>query len=90
MSKQLLDSVQRFLRRETPVDLFVAAYIDAWRAERDSNEILLDDPITSEKLSSFFCLVDLYNPEDDREDYEFDEDRLRAETQKVYDGRGGD
>lgn len=88
MSKRLLDSVERFLRGETPVDVFVDAYADQWRAERDSDELLADDPIASEKLSSFFCLVDLYNPDDDRDDYEYDEERLRLEMQKVFDGEG--
>lgn len=88
MSKQLLDSVERFLQGETPVEEFVDTYSDQWRAERDSDELLADDPITSEKLSSLFCLVDLYNPDDDREDYEYDEERLRVEMQKVFDGEG--
>ncbi len=88
MSQQLLDSVGRFLREEIPVAEFVDAYVDAWRAERDSGEILKDDPITSEKLSSIFCVVDMYNPDDDREEYEFDEARRRKETQKNLDGEG--
>ena len=88
MSKNLLDSVERFLQGQTPVNEFVDAYADQWRAERDSDELLSDDPIISEKLSSFFCLVDLYNPDEDRDDYEYDEERLRSEIQKVFDGEG--
>lgn len=88
MSKQLLDTVELFLRGDTPVSQFVDNYIDAFRNERDSGKTLEDDPITSEKLSSVFCVIDMYNPEDDREEYEYDEDRLRLETQKIFDGEG--
>lgn len=38
---------------------------------------------TSENLSSIFCLADLYNPHDDREDYEFSEDKLRDEVRRL-------
>ncbi|TWU08668.1 Bacterial self-protective colicin-like immunity [Symmachiella macrocystis] len=90
MSKQLLEYVKRFLQGEIPVDEFVESYDAKWKAERDSKELLADDPITSEKLSTFFCFADLYNPNDDRFEYEFDEKRLRAEMQKVFDGELGD
>jgi hypothetical protein len=86
MSKKLLESVEQFLRGSIPVDEFVDEYVDGWRAERDSDELLADDPTTSEKLSSIFCVVDLYNPDEDREEYEFDEARLRAEVQKLLEG----
>ena len=86
MSKQLHDSVERFLQGETPIDEFVDTYFDAWRTERDSGEILADDPMLSEKLSSFFCLLEMYNPDTDRKEYEYDEGRLRAEMKKVFNG----
>ena len=85
MSRELLDFVEEFLRGNTPAAMFVDIYMDRWRVERDSNRLLADDPLTSEKLSSFFCLADLYNPDDDRKDYEYDEARLRCEMQKVFD-----
>ena len=84
MSKKLLEYVDRFLRGGIPVNVFVDNYVDDWRAERDSDDLLADDPIRSEKLSSIFCIVDLYNPDDDRELYEFDETRLREEVQKLF------
>ncbi|TWT47796.1 colicin immunity domain-containing protein [Botrimarina hoheduenensis] len=86
MSQRLLKFAEDFLQRKTPVEDFVDAYADAWRTERDNNEILEDDPITSEKLSTFFCLVDLYKPDEDREDYEVDEAELRLRMQRVFDG----
>ena len=86
MSKKLLEYVDRFLRGDIPLNEFVDNYVDDWRAERDSDDLLADDPITSEKLSSIFCIVDLYNPDDDREEYELNETRLREEVQKVFEG----
>lgn len=88
MSKQLLDSVSLFLQGITPLPAFIDEYVDAWRCERDSGATLEDDPITSEKLSSIFCAIDMYNPSGDREEYEFDENRLRFEIQKIFDGEG--
>lgn len=86
MSNELLESVDRFLRGDIPINEFVEKYIDGWRAERDSGELLADNPTTSEKLSSIFCVVDLYNPDEDREEYEFDEAGLRAVIQKLIEG----
>lgn len=88
MSKQLLNLVKQFLRGDTPVAEFVDSYIDAWRSERDSGAILEDDPVTSEKLSSIFCVADLYNPENDREKYEFDEGQLRNEVRIIIERKG--
>ena len=86
MSEKLLESVEHFLLGRIPVDEFVDQYIDRWRAERDSDELLVDEPTTSEKLSSIFCVVDLYNEDEDREAYEFDEARLREEVKKLFEG----
>ena len=58
-----LDSVEILLRGDAPVAEFVERYIDAWRAERDSGVVLQDDRLTRQKLSSIFCVVDMYNPE---------------------------
>jgi len=83
MSKLLHEQIQRFLAKEVSINLFVDQYIDGWRRERDSGELLVDNPETSELLSSAFCIVDLYNPNDDREEYEFDEMRLRSELSRL-------
>lgn len=42
MSKQLLNSIERFLCGDADVHTFVDKYIDDWRAERDSDELLLE------------------------------------------------
>jgi hypothetical protein len=44
---------------------------------------LLDDNKTSEALSSIFCLIDLFNPDDDRYEYELDEQRLRLKVLEI-------
>ncbi len=88
MSKALKDQILRFLSRATPVELFVDEYIDGWRRERDSEDLLKDDPQTSELLSSSFCVVDLYNPSNDRMEHEFDEQRLRLELANLVEEHG--
>jgi len=86
MSQELLKSAKEFLEGKTLVANFVDQYIDAWKQEGDSGLLLNDDPILSEKLSTIFCLADLYNPDEDREQYEHDEARLRLEIEKVIEG----
>ena len=88
MSDRLVEQIRRFIRNVTPVALFVDEYIDSWRGERDDNSILGDDDRVSEFLSSAFCVVDLYNPSDERKDYEFDEVRLRIELMKLAEEHG--
>ena len=90
MSQKLLQFVEHFLQGKTSVETFVDKYIDEWRRERDNGELLKDDPKTSGKLSTFFCLADLYNPDDDREEYELDENRLREQMQKIYEAESVD
>ena len=83
MSKTLQDHIRRFLARETSITVFVDQFIDEWRRERDSGELPLDAPVVSRLLSSAFCIADMYNPNDDREAYEFDEGRVRSELLKL-------
>jgi len=68
--------------------MFIDGYIDGWRAERDSDKLLGDDPDTSEALSSVFCAVDLYNPDENREAYELNETELRHALQNLVQGVG--
>ncbi|WP_396018876.1 colicin immunity domain-containing protein [Erwinia aphidicola] len=51
--------------------------------ECDSNLLVQDDDNLSELLSSVFCIADMYNPDDDREEYEFNEEQLRHEISKL-------
>jgi hypothetical protein len=62
--------------------------MDRWKHERDNKAALLDAPQMSEVLSSIFCLVDLFNADDDRESYELDELKLRAEIANLLEQAG--
>lgn len=64
---------------------FAEAYMELWRIERDNKNILNYDDSVSECLSSIFCAADMYNPDDDREEYEFDDEQLRKEINKLMD-----
>ena len=55
----------------------------SWRIERDNKNILNYDEKVSECLSSIFCVADIYNPDDDREEYEFNEEQLCNEVRKL-------
>ena len=78
MSKQLLDSVHDFLSHTGDHSVFSENFILSWKKERDEGQLLLDDPKTSEILSSIFCLADLFNDGEDRVEYELDTDSLRV------------
>lgn len=75
-----------FSERKIAAAEFVDRYMEQWRQERDSGELLADSSELSEILSSTFCLADLFNADASREDYEFDEDRLRVEIDKLLKG----
>ncbi|WP_419715021.1 colicin immunity domain-containing protein [Duffyella gerundensis] len=34
-------------------------------------------------MEYFFCLADMYNPDEDRKEYEFNEDPLRDQIEKL-------
>ncbi len=73
MSGTLLSLAQQYLEgRLRPVD-FASKFIEGWRFERDSDLLVKDDPVLSELLSDVFSLADNFNPDEDREDYEFNE-----------------
>lgn len=83
MSSLLFDFSKSFVDGRLSAAIFSEAYIELWRIERDSENILNYDDKLSECLSSIFCLADMYNPDDDREEYEFNEDQLRSEIRKL-------
>jgi hypothetical protein len=73
MSGTLLSLAQQYLEgRLSPVD-FASKFIEGWKFERDSDLLVKDDPVLSELLSDVFSLADNFNPDEDREDYEFNE-----------------
>lgn len=83
MSCLLMDFSKAFVDGRLSAYVFSEAYIELWRLERDNKNMLNYEFKTSENLSSIFCLADLYNPHDDREDYEFSEDKLRDEVRRL-------
>lgn len=76
MSLLLTKFINSYIDGRVSTQTFVDAYIELWRIERDMGILPQDEPLLSEVLSSVFCIVDLYNPEVDRENYEFDDDAL--------------
>lgn len=88
MSEKLLASAKTYLNSRSNSELFVHEFIVQWKRERDSGESRLDSPKVSEVLSSIFCLTDLFNPNDDRESYELDEEKLRSEIGKLIEQAG--
>ena len=83
MSQQLLDSVHDFLSHAEDHSTFSDSFILRWKKERDEGKLLQDDPKISEVLSSIFCLADLFNADEDREEYELDANGLREAISNV-------
>lgn len=83
MSHDLTVIATQFAEGKISAIDFVNDYISQWKQERDNGELLKDPPEVSEALSTVFCLADLYNPETDREEYEFDDERLRQKIKSV-------
>ncbi|WP_145931196.1 colicin immunity domain-containing protein [Yersinia bercovieri] len=83
MDYLLLDFARSFVAERLSATVFSEAYIELWRIERDNKNILNYDAKISECLSSIFCLADMYNPDEDREEYEFNDDQLRDAINKL-------
>jgi Bacterial self-protective colicin-like immunity len=83
MSKILLEITENFLKDKSDPIAFSTAFSEGWKFERDNGTALIDNAHLSETLSSIFCIVDMFNPEDNRESYEFDESTLRKEITSV-------
>jgi hypothetical protein len=83
MSTQLLDFARRFALSEFSADEFADSFIERWKEERDSPGAPTDSDELSERLSTIFCLADLYNPGPDRKEYELDDLRLRTEVRRI-------
>ena len=83
MSMALLRQAEEFAYKSVPARLFADQFMKDWKRERDEKALLEDPRDLSEALSSIFCVADLYNPDDDREPYEFSEERLRNEVRQL-------
>lgn len=85
MSQSLKNYIDTFLAKDISAGNFADSYMMKWKAERDNNLLGKDGNNLSELLSSVFCLADIYNPDDDRDEYEFDDEQLRQEINKLMD-----
>ncbi|MBW9398686.1 colicin immunity protein [Leclercia sp. EC_58] len=85
MNQSLKKYIDAFLAKEISADIFADSYMMKWKSERDNNLLGKDDDNLSELLSSVFCVADMYNPDDDRDQYEFDDEQLRKEINKLMD-----
>ncbi|WP_456310122.1 colicin immunity domain-containing protein [Serratia proteamaculans] len=83
MSQLLKNYIDSLISMDITADVFADSYMTKWKIERDSNLLVQDDDKLSELLSSVFCITDMYNPDNDREEYEFNEDQLRHEINKI-------
>lgn len=78
MSKKLIDFARNFIASNIDADEFADPYIAMWKAERNARQLTIDGPDVDEASSSLFCLADSYNPDVRREEYELDDNALRA------------
>ncbi|WP_239423797.1 colicin immunity domain-containing protein [Snodgrassella communis] len=76
MSIIILEFARSLVNKRIAPQVFVEAYIELYRIERDNNLLIKDEDSISECLSTIFCLADLYNPESDRDEYELDDQQL--------------
>lgn len=83
MSYLLVEFVRSFGKGRLSAGAFAEAYMELWRIERDNQNLLHYSDSVNECLSSIFCVADMYNPDDDREEYEFDDEQLHTEINKL-------
>jgi hypothetical protein len=84
MSEKLLALAKSFLNSEISAEIFSDGFISQWKQERDDKLKISDEPQVSEALSSIFCLADMFNPNDDCENYELDDVKLKFEILKIF------
>lgn len=76
MSLITLEFARSLVNGRIAPQVFVEAYIELYRIERDNNLLIKDEDSISECLSTIFCLADLYNPDSDKDEYELDDQQL--------------
>ena len=82
MSEALLIYTKNFLNGTSNEENFVDEFMRRWKIERDDGTSQVEDERLSEILSAIFCIADMFNPNSDREAYEYDEKKLRYEIEK--------
>lgn len=81
----LLRLVDDFLENKINACDFVESYQLRWKLERDDNRLKEYPDLLSECLAGIFCAAEMFEPDNDREPYEFDEPLLRNEISKIMD-----
>ena len=77
MTYTILEFVNSFVNSRLSADDFANAYLELWRIEREREVWKHKEYDLGGVLASIFCVADLYNPDDDKEDYEFNDDQLK-------------
>ncbi len=83
MSQSLKKYIDDFLAKNISAEYFTDTYMAKWKGERDSNLLKQDNDNLSQLLSSVFCVADMYNPDNDREEYEFNDEQLWNEVNNL-------
>lgn len=82
MSMVLSKFAESFVNERLTADIFADAYMELWKIERDLGLVAQDTGMLSQVNSTIFLMADLYNPESERDDYEFDEEELRLNVKQ--------
>lgn len=84
MNSALVDIIKDFLAKKITPEQFFDMYVDQWRIECKTNEVLKYNYKVSEALSSSFVSADRYNPSKERHESEIDEKTLRRHISRYY------
>ena len=83
MSLELKSYIGDFILGKIVANEFADNYMCKWKQERDGNLLGNDEGKLSELLSSVFCVADMYNSDEDRDEYEFNDVQLLNEVSKL-------
>lgn len=85
MSVSALALAKSFVSGRLDADEFANAFMEVWRYERDASILINDGDELNQCLSTIFCLADIYNSDEDKEEYELDQAQLRSKISDVID-----
>ncbi|MBT2867941.1 hypothetical protein JQK19_11890 [Chromobacterium violaceum] len=88
MSNKMLVLVDDFLNGKLDAVYFAEEFPKQWKIERDQGKLLEYGDALSEFFSSVFCLVDIFNANDDCEEYELDSKGLLIGVRELIDKIG--
>ncbi|OBX77154.1 colicin immunity domain-containing protein [Moraxella atlantae] len=76
MSLLLLEFTRTYTNEIIDASCFVEAYIQLWKIENKLGISVKDEEQLNLFLASIFYIADLYNPDSDKLDYEFNDEQL--------------